>query len=354
MGDRVSTAGDRVERHSAAERRRTPASWRRTARRAGMWALIAAITVLFTYLALRDVRYGDTWSALRHSNYWWLIPAVAVLAVHIAMRAFRWQIVFKEGRRPGFGAISKATLVGYLFNSILPARAGEAARILALKQYAGTSYSEGTATVVVERVFDVLSLLVILFVMAPWLPHVSWLRSAEFLALGLAIVLACLIAVIARYGERPILWAMRPLTRLRFFDRDRVEQMAANIVHGLESLRNVRHGVVVFAVTTVSWLVLGVCFWLLMIGFHLHLSVLAGVLVTVAIGLSFIVPAPPAGVGLFEAAGLAALSSYGIAKSHALAYVLVLHVTNVLPLIIAGLVVLGLDARRTRRKLATA
>src|SRR5204863_8796985 len=119
------------------------------------------------------------------------------------------------------------------------------------------------------------------------------------------------------------------------------------------SLRNVRHGLVVFAVTTVSWLVLGVCFWLLMIGFHLHLSVLAGVLVTVAIGLSFIVPAPPAGVGLFEAAGLAALSSYGIAKSHGLAYVLVLHVMNVLPLIMAGLVVLGMNAR-TRGKLATA
>jgi uncharacterized protein (TIRG00374 family) len=328
--------------------------WQRVARRAATAAVIVAITIFFTYLALRDVRYGDTWSALQKSNYWWLIPAVATLGVHVAIRAYRWQIVFKPDRRPAFGPIWKASLIGYLFNNIMPARAGEPARILALKQYAGTSYSEGTATVVVERVFDVLSLLVILFVMTPWLPHVSWLRSAAFLALGLAIALACVIAVIARYGERPVRFVMRPLARLRFFDRERIEHMAANVVHGLESLRNVRHGLAVFAVTIASWLVLGVCFWLLMLGFHLHLSILAGILVTVAIGLSFIVPAPPAGVGLFEAAGLAALSSYGVAKSHALAYVLVLHVMNVVPLIVAGLVVLGLDARRSRRRLATA
>jgi glycosyltransferase 2 family protein len=346
-----------VDKHSEGKPTLEPQAamtWRRAAGRAAAVVGIVAITVFFTYFALRDVRYSDTWTALRTSNYWWLIPALVVLAVHIAIRAFRWQIVFKPDRRPPFGPTSKATLVGYLFNSILPARAGEAARILALKKYAGTSYAEGTATVVVERVFDVLSLLVILFVMTPWLPHVSWLRSAAYLALGLAIALACVIAVIARYGERPVMFAMRPLARLPFLDRERVEHMAANVVHGLESLRNVRHGLAVFAVTIVSWLVLGVCFWLLMLGFHLHLSVLAGILVTVAIGLSFIVPAPPAGVGLFEAAGLAALSSYGIAKSHALAYVLVLHVTNVLPLIIAGLVVLGLDARRTRRSVVTA
>lgn len=314
---------------------------------------IVAITALFTYLALRDVRYSDTWSALRKSNYWWLIPALVTLAVHVVTRAYRWQIVFKQDRRPAFGPISKATLIGYLFNNILPARAGEPARILALKQYAGTSYSEGTATVVVERVFDVLSLLVILFVMTPWLPHVAWLRSAAYLALGLAIALACVIAVIARYGERPVRFVMRPLARLPVFDHERVEHMAANVVYGLESLRNVRHGLWVFAVTTASWLILGVCFWLLMLGFHLHLSLLAGILVTVAVGLSFIVPAPPAGVGIFEAAGLAALSSYGIAKSNALAYVLVLHVLNVLPLIVAGVVVLGMNAR-TRRRLVTA
>jgi uncharacterized protein (TIRG00374 family) len=348
MTEPVSAIDERA-RQAALEPRGRPMTWRRGVARGAAVAGIVAITVFFTYLALRDVRYGDTWTALKTSNYWWLFPALAGLAIHIALRAFRWQIVFKPDRRPPYGPTLKASIVGYLFNNILPARAGEAARIVALNEYAGTSRAEATATVIVERVFDVLTLLVILFVMVPWLPEVSWLRSAAYLALVLAIAVACGIAVIAKFGERPVRFFLRPLERLPFLDRNRVEYMAGNVVHGLESLRNVRHGLAVFAVTTVSWLVLGLAYWLLMLGFDLHLSPLSGLLVTVAVGLSFIVPSPPAGLGLFEAAGLAALSSYGISKSHGLAYVLVLHVVNVLPLIAAGLFVLGMQARRTRR-----
>jgi uncharacterized membrane protein YbhN (UPF0104 family) len=81
-----------------------------------------------------------------------------------------------------------------------------------------------------------------------------------------------------------------------------------------------------------------------MIGFHLHLSVLAGLLVAIATGLSFIVPAAPGSVGVFEAAGLASTSAYGIPNSQALAYVLVLHALNVLPFLIAGLAVLAVSA----------
>jgi glycosyltransferase 2 family protein len=348
MTEPGSAIGEHTEGTETLKRGGAPLTWRRAAVRATAVTGLVAITLLFTYLALRNVRYGDTWTALKRSNYWWVFPMLAALAVHVALRALRWQLVFKPARRPPFGATAKASIVGYLFNNILPARAGEAARIVALNEYAGTSRAEATATVVVERVFDVLSLLVILFLMVPWLPEVSWLRSAAYLALVLAIGVACAIAVIVKFGERPVIFALRPLERLPFLDRNRVEYIAGNVVHGLESLRNVRHGLAVFACTMVSWIVLGVGFWLLMLGFDLHISALAGLLVTIAVGLSFIVPSPPAGVGIFEAAGLAALSSYGISKSHGLAYVLVLHVVNVLPLIAAGLFVLGMQARRAR------
>jgi uncharacterized protein (TIRG00374 family) len=68
---------------------------------------------------------------------------------------------------------------------VLPARAGEAARVVALNRTSGTSIVEATATVVVERLFDVLCLLGLLFVLAHWLPHVTWLRAAAVLAVVL-------------------------------------------------------------------------------------------------------------------------------------------------------------------------
>jgi hypothetical protein len=79
-----------------------------------------------------------------------------------------------------------------------------------------------------------------------------------------------------------------------------------------------------------------------MLGFHLGLPPAAGLLVVIATGLAFIVPAAPAAVGVFEAAGLTALSAYGIARSQAFAYVVVLHLLNFVPFIVAGVVVLAL------------
>ena len=79
---------------------------------------------------------------------------VGAFVVSIGLRAVRWQALFRPGRRPPLGMVGKATVLGYFFNSILPVRAGEAARIVALKHYAGTSRAEATGTVVVERVLD--------------------------------------------------------------------------------------------------------------------------------------------------------------------------------------------------------
>ena len=83
----------------------------------------------------------------------------------------RWRSLFAPPSRPSVKVITHANLIGYLFNTILPTRAGEAARVIAIRR-AGGSPAEATGKVVVEGVYDVLSLLVLLFVTTPWLPHV--------------------------------------------------------------------------------------------------------------------------------------------------------------------------------------
>src|SRR3954470_11399388 len=142
---------------------------RRRALEVGAVLAGVAVSAVFGWFAVRGVKFDAAWRALRSTNYWWLVPSVAALAASVFLRVVRWQVLFRPDRRPPLAALAKATLLGYFFNSILPARAGEAARIVALKHYAGTSRAEATATVVLERIFDVASLVVLLFVLAPWL-----------------------------------------------------------------------------------------------------------------------------------------------------------------------------------------
>jgi glycosyltransferase 2 family protein len=297
---------------------------------------------------VRGIKFSATWHALGESNYWWLVPALGALAAAILIRIVRWRTLFDPARRPPFGSLTKATVLGLFFNSILPARTGEVARIVALKKYAGTSMAETTATVVVERLFDVSSLIVLLFVFLPWLPHVSWLRPAAIVALACLAAISALIVSARVLSERPRPPGGGLLARIPGLSEETVRRLTGNVVHGLSTLRRPRQAVAVLGWTFLSWLLLGLSFWFLMIGFDLGLSPVAGLLVVIATGLAFIIPAGPAAVGVFEAAGLAVTSAYGIPRSQGLAYVLVLHILNSAPFILVGLFILAADARAAR------
>jgi hypothetical protein len=297
------------------------------------------VTGLFTYLAVRDVRLGEASEALRSSNYWWLLPSLAVLAVFVVIRALRWRYLFTRATRPPLRAVTDALLIGYLFNNILPARAGEVARVVALKQQAGTSRAETAATVVIERGYDVLCLLVLLFATLPWLPPVSWLGTAVYLAIALALALAAAIVVLSIWGDRALQLGLRPFVRLPFV-RERVDGMTRNLGQGLAGLRRGRIGMAAFAWTTLSWLVLALSFWFVMLAFDLELSPVAGLFVVIAVGLAMILPSSPGSLGVFEAAVVLALGAYGISDSRALPYALVLHAVNFFPYLAVGFLVL--------------
>src|SRR4051812_43657130 len=166
----------------------TPAARRRgRAATALLWAG-ALVACAFGYLAVRDVRPADVWAAVRDADARWLVPALAAMTAAFFVRAVRWWSLFDD--RPPFGAVVRALFVGYLANNLLPLRAGEIARVASLRLRTGRPVAEIAGTVVIERFFDVLSLLALLFLAAPWLPDVTWLRAAGVLALFLSMVLA--------------------------------------------------------------------------------------------------------------------------------------------------------------------
>lgn len=308
------------------------------------------VSALFTYIAVRNAHLRQTTSALKETSYAWLVPSLALLALGFFIRAVRWQSLYPRGARPPLGPVVKSLFIGYLGNAILPARAGEAARIVALNKTARTPIAQSVGTVFVERAEDVLSLVLLLFLMLPWLPDVSWLRAAGYLAVGLVVMLALVAAVLLVWGERAVQLVMRPLARLPFIPREPLERAPEHFARGLLGLVSPRVAFVSFAWTTLSWLVLGAAFWLVMLASGIDLSVLAGELVVIGIGLAMILPSSPAALGVFEGATVVVLAAYGVDDSHALSYALVLHAMNVLPLFAVALAMLVYRRVSRRRR----
>jgi uncharacterized protein (TIRG00374 family) len=312
--------------------------------------LIAAgllVTVGAMYFAVRGVKIDDTRDALAASDLRWLVPTSAVLALAIWLRIVRWWVLFDDSSRPPLRAVGHAALIGYFFNNILPARAGEAARVFALYGTARTPRAETVGTVVIERVFDLLALLFLLFASYPLLPAISWLKAAALFGLAVVTVLVTIIYLLVRYDDRAVRWLLSPLHRLPAA-REHVEPAVINATRGLVALREPRVALRGMALTILSWLVLALSFWILMAAFDLHLPVVAGMLVVVAINLSLVLPSSPAALGVFEAATVVALRAFDVPQAEALSYALVLHLLNFLPFLLIGLVLLGPGALRRR------
>ena len=313
---------------------------------AGLILAGIVVSATFGYLAVRGVRWSETWSALRSTHYGWFAPALMLLTFAFVIRAIRWQSLFAPTRRPAFAPVAKALFAGYLANNLLPVRAGEAVRVVALNRLAPVPVATTTMTVVIERAYDVLSLIVLLFVVAPWLPHLSWLRTAGFLAIGLLVVLAALGLVLRRSRGQLLKRMAVPLRKLRFLPRESLDRAPEDVLEGLAGLLRPRMALVAFGWTTLSWLILGVGYWLVMLAFDLELRPLAGLLVVIAIGLAMILPSSPAALGVFEGATVVVLGLYGVADSQALAYALVLHALSVVPILALTPFVLGGTAVR--------
>ncbi len=311
-------------------------------------AVTILVTLLFSYVALSNINLSLAWRALRTSNYWWLAAALIAFGLGNVARALRWRALFARGRRPPIGAVATAMMIGYLYNNILPARAGEAARVVVLTQRSDSAPVEIVGTVVLERLYDVLAILLIFFAAEPWLPHVSWFGAAAVAALVLALLIAAAATVLAVFGDRPLRLLLKPLRRLSLFSGERLERTIAELVHGLSGLRHARLALEASMWTIAAWIFTALCSYLVSLAFHLHLPLACGVLIAVAVGLGMILPSPPAAVGVFEGAALIALSAYGIPHSSALPYAVVLHLVNFVPFVLVGALTLHYSSRHPR------
>jgi glycosyltransferase 2 family protein len=296
-----------------------------------------AVSIVLTYLALKDIDFRAFLDALADGDPVWFLASFVVLVAAYAVRVARWWVLFDVGERPPPRALLRALLVGDFLTSLLPVlRLGELARVIVLHREAGTPRSLGLGTVVTERIQDSVALLLLLFVAVPFAPDVTWLRAAAmFLAVLLAVLLVALV-VFWRFGSRPLSFLLRPLARLPGFSQARTDLAAEGILCGLSGLRNVRMALTAFTLTLLSWLAVAFAYTLAFRGVGLELGLEAGILVTVATTFSLLLPALPASVGIFEAAAIVALEPYGVDDAQALSGAVVIHVLTFVPFLILG------------------
>jgi uncharacterized protein (TIRG00374 family) len=113
-----------------------------------------ACTFLFLAIAFSRVQLGAVSAALAGANPLWAAAAMLIYAGNLALRAWRWQVILRPVAAIPYPTVARALLVGYGLNAIMPARLGELFRAEFFKKTYGLSRVWGLASIVIERLFD--------------------------------------------------------------------------------------------------------------------------------------------------------------------------------------------------------
>jgi len=126
------------------------------------YLLFFAFSLLLLYLALKDISISQLIGELKRTNYFWLLLAIAIAMFSHFLRAFRWIILLEPiGFKPKLSNTFYAVMVGYFANFAFP-RAGEVSRCAMLKKTDNIPVDTGLGTVITERIFDLLTLIVLI------------------------------------------------------------------------------------------------------------------------------------------------------------------------------------------------
>jgi len=266
------------------------------------------------------------------------VPGVAVYFFGVWARTWRWHYMLRSVKPISLRTLFPVVCIGYMGNNVYPARAGELIRAFVLKRKEGVSVSASLATIVVERIFDGVIMLLFVFVGLPLAPSIpdslrQFVILFSLLFFG-ALAVFFVVAASPRRSQAVYRWFIDRLVPERF--RSKVHGFADRFMEGLYFLRSGRDVAMIFVTSLVVWLAETCKYWFVMHAFDFEVSFFVLMLMNGVVNLFTTIPSAPGYVGTFDAPGIEILKAFGINENIAGAYTLVLHAALWLPITLLG------------------
>ena len=294
-----------------------------------------------TALALQRIGIESIGRALVAATPWWVLAAFALMCTSMLLRAEAWHAILRAalpGVRPRRRDTARATMIGVLMSATLPARLGEPSRALIVSRRLGRMrdrFPVVLGTLVSQTVLNILALVI--------------LGAVMFATVGLfqgnedALVLATIAPVVVLAFVLALPWILRRGSPTRF---QRVQQAAARarramlqVRSGLDVFRKPRLGGWAALNQLLAWALQWLACYVLLVALGLdgQAGIGAAAAVLFAVNVTAALPVTPSNLGVFQAACVAVLSAYGVGKTNALAYGIILQAVEIATALAMGM-----------------
>jgi hypothetical protein len=281
--------------------------------------LVAAIGVLLWFF-VRKIEWDALADALYRARLWPLVPAMALSFVMIWCHATGFGRMLQPRYDVPTTKLFRYTIVAYAASVLAPARAGELARVWLLKTRHDVPTADSAAAAVGQKLIDGVTMLLFVSPIPLLLPGVpAWIGRA--ILIGAAIAIALFVGLYFAVGRMEGRVAHNWLTRF---------------IAGLHVMRSPWRVVRVLVAQLGAWSADLVMVSLVLYAVGIDLPIAAGLLILFTLNLTIMVPTP-ANIGSLEVGVFAATRLLGVSDERALAFALLYHAGQVVPILIAGL-----------------
>lgn len=304
------------------------------------------IMLVFLYFSFRGTDFPLLWSILATANYWWVLALLPPLLISHLLRTWRWEYMMRPIKKDlRFRNLWSATIVGYMVNNLLP-KVGEVVRPYAIGKLEHISRSAAFGTVIVERIFDIISFMLFIALLPvlyrgpltqsfPWLESVSvWLTVITIVVFGVFVFLML---------RRDIVMKVLHLftRRMQPSRAGVVERIVHSFLDGFLFVKDTRNYFMIIVLSLLIWILYVIMMYLPLFAFNIpaeyHLGWRAATVLQTLSSIGILIPTPGA-TGPYHYFVIQTLTKlYGVEDEVARSYATATHAIAVIGVTLVGL-----------------
>lgn len=309
-----------------------------------------AISAAFLAYFFKDVEWVELGRVLARARYIYVLPALVLLLCTYPIRAFRWYYLLPRLPGSSFRNRYAATVIGFMASSIFPLRAGEVVRAVLFSVRSGIPIGVSFASLILERVLDLIVVLMGLGVCLAAFPgdasagSLALARKAGMI-LGAIVVGIVLFLVLLKANPRLVRVPLRSiLSLLPSAPLERIEKIVNSVIEGLTVVGSVFEVMGLVVVSILHWSLVVLATWVGAMAFdELKLAPIGALLIFTFTSLAVVLPQAPGFLGVYNVAIEESLKLLGAAVNPAKGFALLWWALSIIPITIVGFLVMWLE-----------
>ena len=295
---------------------------------------------ILVYLSIRGINFQDVVQGFKTIRYEYVLLVLIIMFIIQVLKSLRWGLILSPIVKVDQLSLFSVTSVGFLAIIAVPARLGELARPYLITKKCHIRMSAAVGTILVERVFDCLTVLLIFLLALFFTPFPPWLiRSGiVFFLITLVILIGMIFMILKREVSLKALNSTCRKLPERYILK--LNHLFHQFIDGFKIITEPKLLFYVISLSIGTWLMDVAAIYFMFLAFGLTVPLAAPFVVMIILMIGISIPAAPGFVGNWHYSCILGLSLFGIPKAEALTFSVVFHVICVGIIIILGLMFL--------------